>query len=193
MSEEKKTLKEVIKQQLERDAAIRQPPTWEEISHDELKVRHIMEDVMGWECFGSWKGYLSKYGAQEWGLGAGKSYTTPTPVAYYAYGEWRVFSENHEKLDIFDPLHTMTDAWLVLQKVASFPDNMQEARQAREHFFRQLGADPTSHDVLGDCQAINVLIIASWTPEQICHAAYDTVMQTKRIAINPTEGTKSND
>src|SRR5450631_3567957 len=122
MSDDKKTLKEVIKQHQEKQAEIRKAQKWEEIYNDEWKVRHIMEDVLGWECHASWESYLKKYGAQEYGLGAGISYTTPTPVAFYHYYEWRVFPADHEDLRRpFDPLHNMTDAWMVLQKIASLP------------------------------------------------------------------------
>ncbi len=170
MSDEKKTLKEVIRQQLERDVAMRKPPTWEEIIDDEWKIRHIMEDVMGWECFASWESYLWKYGAQEWELGAGKSYTTPTSVAFYHYYEWRVFSADHEDLRRpFDPLHTMTDAWLVLQKVASFPDDPFESLWIKRSFMCELKSLPCDSPSYYD---VDLPLLASWTPEMICRAAY---------------------
>jgi len=159
MNEDKKTLKEVIKQQLERDAAIRKPQKWEDLYNEEWKVRHIIEDVLGWECFASWESYLHKYHAQEWNLGAGISYSTPTPVAYYAYTEWRVFSEDHEELYTFDPLHNLHDAWKVLQKIVLAGDDV------RTRFTADLPAD-------------------IWTPEQICKAAYEAVHPTEETKGN---------
>lgn len=85
---------------------------------DHYKIQHVMSDVLGWECFISWDAYLRKYGKQEWEIGAGKPFTTPTHVAFWNFDEWRVFTPDHQDLKrYFDPLHTMSDAWLVLEKM----------------------------------------------------------------------------
>ncbi len=173
MSEDKKTLKDVIKQHREREQATGKTQNWEDIIDDELKIRHIMEDVLGWECFGSWKSYLRKYGAQEWELGAGKSYATHTPVAFYSGWEWRVFSADHEDLRRpFDPLHTMTDAWLVLQKIASFPDEHEGARDVKQSFFNLLRSLPNEPVTM---TSLDLSVLAKWTPELICIAAWIAV------------------
>src|SRR5450755_2192530 len=96
-------------------------PEWK--AYEEMKaVREIIQRIMGWECFTSWDDYKRKYGLHEYGLGAGKPFTTPTPVAFYeGYAqEWRVFSSDHEQLDVFDPLHNMSDAWKVLQAMMKY-------------------------------------------------------------------------
>lgn len=138
---------------------------WNDLS-DDRKVKYILERVLGYECFDSWEGYLQKYGVQEYMLGAGQAYTTATPTAHYAWWRWRVFSESHdaekETLVDFDPLHSMSDAWIVLQRIAALPDEMHERKTA---FFALLGALPL------EPLSVSLLELASWTPEKICHAA----------------------
>lgn len=57
---------------------------WEKMP-DNTKIYHIIKDVLQWECHLSWEAYLRVHGVQEWGLGAGKTFTTPTHVAFYRY------------------------------------------------------------------------------------------------------------
>src|SRR5450755_3746130 len=106
-------------------------PEWK--AYEEMKaVREIIRDILGWECFTSWDDYKRKYGLHEYGLGAGKPFTTPTPVAFYEdyVQEWRVFSPDHERLDVFDPLHNLNDAWQVVRAVNKPVDGSYE-RYAR--------------------------------------------------------------
>lgn len=93
------------------------------------KVAAIIRDILGWECFTSWESYQHKYGMQEWGYIAGEKFTTPTPVAFYD-SEWRVWSPDHEKLDVFDPLHNLNDAWQVVRAINKPVDGSHE-RYAR--------------------------------------------------------------
>lgn len=94
--------------------------SWDALTDGE-RIRMLMGRVLGWETFGSWEDYQRKYGAQEYGLGAGKAFTTPTHVAFWVAkkqwpkGEWRVFSPDHEELSVFDPLHNLNDAWLLIE------------------------------------------------------------------------------
>lgn len=83
---------------------------------DKARIWCLMKEVLGWEIFEGWDGYRRKYGKQEYEIGAGNWFTTPTPVAYYDVEGWRVWSCDHEDLDTFDPLHNMKDAWLVAEQ-----------------------------------------------------------------------------
>lgn len=106
---------------------------WEEMS-DMFKIKFLMQQVLGWECFDSWDSYRRVYGKQEYELGAGKSYTTPThaafcyPSIYYIpqksqwyKAEWRVFTPDHEGLEPFDPLHSLDDAWIIVNHITRPP------------------------------------------------------------------------
>ena len=144
-------------------------PEWK--AYEEMKaVREIIRDILGWECFTSWDDYKRKYGLHEYGLGAGKPFTTPTPVAFYEdyVQEWRVFSPDHERLDVFNPLHNMSDAWQVVRAINKPVDGSHE-RYARfidalikavgsDMFFDLFYCDPESDD-------------QHLTPERICDAA----------------------
>lgn len=84
-----------------------------------FRSRHLIEHLLGWECFGSWEDYQKKYGAQEYALGAGESFATPTPVAFAAKSrdgwEFRVFSPDHEELTCFKPHEVFDDTWQLAQ------------------------------------------------------------------------------
>lgn len=106
---------------------------WEDFINDAERVQWLMEHIMGWECHGSWEAYHRKYAAQEYALGDGVSYTTPTSVAFcypgvhYTFSnprdkpEWRVFSPDHENLDVFDPLHNLNDTKKLIVKIIQPP------------------------------------------------------------------------
>lgn len=142
---------------------------WEAFE-ESLKVTKIIHEVLGWECFGSWEAYLRKYGAQEWKLGAGKTYTTPTPVAFYVdYAqEWRVFSPDHEQLDVFDPLHNLNDAWQVVRAINKPVDGSHE-RYARfiDALTKAVGSDMFFDLFYCDPESDNQHL----TPARICDAA----------------------
>lgn len=109
------------------------------------RIKRMTERLLGWEVFLSWESYLRKYAPQEYGLGSGKSFTTPTPVAFCAgYGdkdwEYRVFTPDHEELTPFKPLENLDDAWQLVQALAR-----QNHPEAQKSFFRaiRLNTDTT--------------------------------------------------
>src|SRR5690348_12524458 len=107
-------------------------PTYQEQQHERdtfwdatigiWRTTELVRQLLGWECFLSWEAYQKKYGAQEYGLGSGQSFTTPTPVAFGARDgdkwEIRVFSPDHEELTFFKPQESFDDAWQLLEGFA---------------------------------------------------------------------------
>jgi hypothetical protein len=154
------------------------------------KVAKIIRDVLGWESFTSWESYQRKYGAQEWKLGAGKPFTTPTPVAFYD-GEWRVFSPDHEQLDVFDPLHNMSDAWKVLQAMMKYHGTTIPSKREGvifDRFCELLLGDETSFGTRELFPATLVVAhAAKWTPARICDAALQAIEPEKQRETSPVD------
>lgn len=150
--------------------------SWQEALDMDSVERILMEYALGWEAFDSWEGYQHKYIAQEYSLGAGIAFTTPTHVAFRAphrnnTGEWRVFTPDHENLFVFDPLHKLEDALKI-----------------RDYLYEQKSplllpfASHLSHEAIepvdGELPWLTWMSITqqAFAPEQICEAAYEAVL-----------------
>lgn len=109
------------------------------------RTAHLLKRLLGWEVFLSWEGYQKKYGAQEFGLVKGQSFTTPTHVAFceqctrYPYEwEFRVFSPDHEDLNPFNPTTNRDDAWTLVRGLAEQKDLNVDGVSIESVFFKSL-------------------------------------------------------
>src|SRR5437773_2731788 len=72
---------------------------------------------------------------------------------------------------VFDPLHDMNDAWLVLRRMA---DHFAELHSPFAYRLGVTFATPEGFDTF----AANLEQLASWTPEKICLAALQVLTST---------------
>jgi hypothetical protein len=93
---------------------------WSEMSEKD-KVKHIIVDVMKWECLDSFADWLAEI--KRTGEYTGESVQAREAIAFYdgkgdvgSRDQWYVsLREGCEPIP-FDPLHDMNDAWRVMER-----------------------------------------------------------------------------
>jgi hypothetical protein len=152
------------------------------------RTQIIMRRLLGWECFISWEDYQKKYGAQEYGIARGVTFTTPTHVAFCAHRrggewEWRVFSPDHEELDSFNPTTSMNDVWILIRALAAKEDVYRDGNHTEEVFFSSIR---TTGDENGYA-IFDLRGFASLTPVRLCEAVYNAVIHMDGQAPEPEQ------
>lgn len=85
---------------------------WSELS-DKDRVEYVITHAMRWKCFDSFKNVFNEI------YKTGKYIAIEHPVAYWGEqdGQWRVSYKPDIPAEIFDPLHDMNDAMLIVEKL----------------------------------------------------------------------------
>ena len=153
------------------------------------RTAHLLKRLLGWEVFLSWKGYQQKYGAQEYGLGSGQSFTTPTHVAFceqrtrYPYEwEFRVFSPDHEDLNPFNPTTSIDDAWVLVRGLAEQKDPLVEGVSLESVFFKSFCSEADE-----DGTVFSLKSFAALTAEQLFDAVSAAVKHLEKPERPPKE------
>ena len=161
------------------------------------RTKKLMEQLLGWECFSSWHAYQQKYQAQEYALGAGQPFTTPAPVAFceeWLDGsfEWRVFSPDHQDLNVFRPCDCMDDAWVFVQALAKQENVERNGFHTQDIFFariRSIARRTTIGKTFDD--PLTLQEIATLTPLDVCEAvwrAFQHIMEdSDRLPVPKTQ------
>lgn len=142
------------------------------------RTKRLMEKLLGWECFSSWQDYQRKYGAKEYALGAGQPFTTPTHVAFCEQStrsenwEWRVFSPDHEDLQVFRPCDSMSDAWILVQALAKQEDVEHNGLHTQDIFFTRIRSSVRTTIGEKENAPLTLQEIAALTPLDVCEAVY---------------------
>ncbi len=135
---------------------------WQALS-DKDKVGAIIKQVLKWTC---------KEVGIEWKR-SDKS-ATPYPVASWndQQGHWCVFYHEQEDAKVFDPLHSLDDAWNVVRRL-NHPQNGDSAYHYYYQFIERLkeivGSDELFDLFYCDMEGDHL------TPERLCMAAYMVV------------------
>jgi hypothetical protein len=130
---------------------------WQALS-DKDKVGAIIK-LLGWAC-------------QEVGTWQKGASVAPYPIVYWNSErvEWHVFYKDDEESTIFDPLHSLDDAWTVVRKMNQ-PQTGGETSYDYYHNFIERLKEIVGSDMFFDlfyCDKDGDHL----TPERLCQAAY---------------------